>query len=77
MSVSNFCVSNVVRIFLKQLPIVLKNDGQRIKKSSAMFSKTTGNVFYFYGQRFVKLWAMFCETMSHIFCMFVQPSEKC
>ena len=57
--------------------MLLQNDGQRPKKSWAMFSKTTGNVFYFYGQRFVKLWAMFCETMSHIFCMFVQHSEKC
>ena len=29
-----------------------QNDGQRPKKSWAMFSKTTGNVFQNYGQRF-------------------------
>lgn len=39
----------------KTLPMVLKNYGQRLKKLSAMFSETTGNVFRNYGQYFLRL----------------------
>ena len=52
--------------------MLFQNDGQRPKKSWAMFSKTTGNVFQNYGQCFGKLWAMFCKPISHAFFQAMQ-----
>ena len=47
--------------------MLFQNDGQRPKKSWAMFSKTTGNVFQNYGQRFSKRWAMFFDATGNVF----------
>ena len=44
-----------------------QNDGQRLKKLRATFSKITGNVFQNYGQRFLKTSAMFFERMGNVF----------
>ena len=39
------------------LLIIFKNDGQRLKKQRATFSKNTGNVFQNHRQCFLKRWA--------------------
>ena len=53
---------------------VLKNHGQRLKKSRATFSKTMSNVFQNHEQCFSKLRAVFFEDMSHTLLAFLLAS---
>ena len=49
----------------KTLPMVLKNDGQRLKKLSAMFSETMGNTFYSYESCYFNVSALLTVDWPH------------